>query len=402
MQSSRTYDIVLFGATGFTGALTAQYLASTAGELRWALAGRNREKLEAVRNRLSYGGAERPDIVAADVTDRASLDALAQSARVVITTVGPYIRYGEPLVAACAQAGTDYVDLTGEPQFVEQMTSRYHAQAVATGAKIVNACGFDSIPHDLGVLFTIAALEKRLPGGSLAKTPVTIEGFVRMKGGMSGGTWQSMLLILSELPVFSSKFESTMPGRQVKQLSNRIGYRSELGFWAVPAPTIDPEVVCRSATLLERYGSDFRYGHYIGLRHLPQVAGFVAGAGALFAASKSRLARDWLVKLRPSGAGPSDAERRRSFFRVVFLGRAGDQRVRCEVRGGDPGYGETAKMLAESALCLALDRARLPEQCGVIPSAAAFGDVLIERLSRAGIAFEEQALPSEDGDAAYA
>jgi short subunit dehydrogenase-like uncharacterized protein len=161
-------------------------------------------------------------------------------------------------------------------------------------------------------------------------------------------------------------------------------------------PSIDPEIVCRSARLLPRSGREFRYGHYLGIKRLPQVTALVGGMGVLLALSKSSTARDLLGKLRPAGSGPSAEERARSFFRVVFLGQAGDARVRCEVRGGDPGYGETAKILAESALCLALDRARLPPHTGVITSAAAFGDVLIERLARAGILFEEERYPARE------
>ena len=395
MQAAHAFDIVLFGATGFTGQLTAQYLADAAPELRWALAGRNREKLAAVRDRLHYRGAARPELITADAADVTAVAALAASTRVVITTVGPYMRYGEPLLAACAKAGTDYVDLTGEPQFVERMASRYHAMAVSSGAKIVNACGFDSLPHDLGVLFTVRALEQRVPQRSLAQTPVSIEGFARMTGQISGGTWQSMLLIMSEYSPFASKPAVSLPGRRVQQMAGRVRFRSDLGFWAVPAPTIDPEIVCRSAELLERYGVDFRYGHYIGLKHWPQVAGLLAATGTLFGLSKSRNLREWLGKLRPSGEGPTEEQRKQGRFRVIFRGSAGDQRVHCEVRGGDPGYGETAKMLAESALCLVQDRARLPAQCGVVPSAAAFGEVLIERLSRAGIVFEDLTKPAE-------
>jgi len=390
MSGSRKFDITLFGATGFTGGLVAEYLAGAAGKgggLRWALAGRNRQKLEAVRERLRLPTTTQPEIVVVDANDRAAVAELAANTRVVITTVGPYIRYGEPLVAACAKAGTDYVDLTGEPRFVREMIERYHAQAVASGAKIVNACGFDSIPHDLGVLFTIRALERRMPLATLAHTPVQIEGIVRGKGSISGGTWQSALLSMSE-PLTRAP-EPSLPGRRIRQRSGRFAFRPELGVWSMPLPTIDPEIVCRSAQLLEAYGPDFAYAHYMGFKRLPQMIGMTAGFASVIGLSKLRLTREWLAKLRPSGAGPSAEERAKGYFRVTFLGRAGEQRVRCEVRGGDPGYGETAKMLAESALCLAEDRERLPAQAGVITSAAAFGEVLIERLSRAGIVFEE-------------
>src|SRR5436305_11593814 len=179
-KSDRQHDVVLFGATGFTGGLTAEYLAAHAGqETRWALAGRNRQKLEDVRRRLGEQHAELP-LLEADVSDPSSIRELAESTQVVISTVGPYINYGEPLVAACAAAGTSYVDLTGEPEFVDLMWLRYHQDAERTGARLVHSCGLDSIPYDLGALFAV----QHLPEG----VPIRLEGFVRMSGTFSGGT----------------------------------------------------------------------------------------------------------------------------------------------------------------------------------------------------------------------
>src|SRR5690348_16300 len=175
----RTYDVVVFGATGFTGALTAQYLARNAPpETRIALAGRNREKLQSVQRDL---GRELP-LLSADIGDAGSMREMAESAKVVITTVGPYINYGEPVVAACAAAGTDYVDLTGEPEFVDRMWLKYHSVAAETGARLVHSCGFDSIPYDLGVQFTV----QQLPEG----VPISIDGFMRVNASISGGTYQ--------------------------------------------------------------------------------------------------------------------------------------------------------------------------------------------------------------------
>src|SRR5690348_1019665 len=185
MTGTRTYDIVLFGATGFTGELTAQYLARTApAGTRWALAGRNPAKLAAVRDRLAELNPACKDLplLHADVSDPGSLAEVARSARVVITTVGPYVEYGEPLVAACAEHGTDYVDLSGEPEFVDNMYVRHDERARETGARIVHCCGFDSIPHDLGAYFTV----QQLPEG----VPLRVEGFVRIDARFSGGTMQ--------------------------------------------------------------------------------------------------------------------------------------------------------------------------------------------------------------------
>ena len=394
-MDERAFDLVVYGATGFTGGLVAEYLAQVAGRqpLRWALAGRSRDKLEAVRAKLVLpAGARAPELVLADASDEAAVGAMVRSTRVVITTVGPYGRYGEPLVRACAELGSDYVDLTGEPEFVDLCRERYHAVAQRNHAKIVNACGFDSIPHDLGAYYALQALRARMSEVERETAAVTIEAFVRSNGTFSGGTLHSALEIMSNVPARARK-RRALPApsgpRKAVQLPNTIAYRKEVGLWAVPMPTIDPEVVVRSAELLPEYGPDFRYGHYLGVKHALQVGGLVAGVGVVFGLAQLAPARALLRKLKDPGEGPDAETRAKSYFRVLFLARGAGHEVRCDVRGGDPGYTETSKMMAESALCLAFDRARLPRHYGVVPSAAALGNPLIERLQAAGIAFRE-------------
>ncbi len=384
-MADRAYDIVVFGATGFTGALTAEYLARNApAGTRWALAGRNQGKLEDVRRRLGAGAAEVP-LLRADVTDTESLRSVAEAARVVISTVGPYIRYGEAVVAACARAGTDYVDLTGEPEFVDRMWLGYHEQAVASGARIVHSCGFDSIPYDLGVQFTV----EQLPEG----VPISVEGFMRTKASISGGTYQSTIEILSRLRSGAKvgrerrAREGKPDGRQVKGVSGKPHPDEFAGGWVVPFPTIDPQTVLRSASALDRYGPDFSYSHYAVVGPLPMMVGLGFAAGITVALAQIPPTRDLLLKLMSSGDGPSEEKRAKSWFSVRFAARAGDGRtVRTEVSGGDPGYGETSKMLAESAMCLAFDE--LPARSGQITPAVAMGDALRRRLQAAGIKFE--------------
>ena len=383
-MASRPYDIVVFGATGFTGALTAEYLAAHAPpETRWALAGRNLSKLEQVRSRLGAGSAELP-LLRADVTDGASVRAVAEASRVVITTVGPYIRYGEPLVAACAAAGTDYVDLTGEPEFVDRMWLGYHEQASRSGARIVHSCGFDSIPYDLGALFTV----EQLPEG----VPIALEGFVRVGGTFSGGTYQSTIEILSRLRQSASvsrerrRREVRPSDRRVRGVSGAPHHDEFGGGWVVPIPTIDPQTVLRSARALERYGPDFAYSHYLAVKRLPVLVGLAGGAAGLIALAQLPPTRNALLKLKSSGEGPSPEQRAKSWFRVRFRARVDGRMVQTQVSGGDPGYGETSKMLSESALCLAFDE--LPERAGQLTPAVAMGDALLRRLQQAGIAFE--------------
>jgi short subunit dehydrogenase-like uncharacterized protein len=386
MAAARSYDIVVFGATGYTGGLTAEYLARQApAGTRWALAGRNRDKLEAVRARLAAisPACATLDLLPADANDAASLQKVAASTRVIITTVGPYILHGEPLVAACAAAGTDYVDLTGEPEFVDLMWLRYHEQAVTSGARLVHCCGFDSIPHDLGAYFTVQQLPEN--------APIKLEGFVRAGGTFSAGTYHSAINAFHRARLYAKTRkerqarEARPAQRQVGAVKAGVRHDKELGTWVVPFPTIDPQVVRRSAAALDRYGPDFRYGHYVQIKKLAGVAGLIGGAGALFTLAQSRLGRDWLLSKKSSGEGPTPEQRAKAWFKVSFRGQGGGKRVRTEVSGGDPGYGETSKMLAESALCLAFDT--LPKRCGQLTPAVAMGNALIERLQKNGIKF---------------
>ncbi len=378
-MAEREHDVVVFGATGFTGGLTAEYLAAAAGTSRWAIAGRSRDKLERVRERL---GGDVPLIVA-DISDPASMRAMAESTRVVITTVGPYIHYGEPVVAACAAAGTHYVDLTGEPEFVDLMWLRHHAQAERTGAKLVHSCGFDSIPYDLGAFYTVGVLPKEVP--------IKLEGFVRAGGTFSGGTLHSAVHIMARLRQGRQvagrrkQLESRPDGRSVKGVTAPPHHDSVAGGWVVPAPTIDPVTVLRSARALDRYGPQFSYAHYIVAKRLPVAAGLVAGVAGVVALAQLPPTRQLLLKLKDPGDGPTEQEREHAWFTVRFRGQGGGRRVITEVSGGDPGYGETSKMLAESALCLAHDD--LSDQGGQLTPAAAMGQALIDRLVAAGIGF---------------
>ncbi|MFI0794941.1 saccharopine dehydrogenase family protein [Micromonospora rubida] len=387
MREDRPYDVVLFGATGFTGGLTAEYLARHAPDgLRWALAGRNPAKLAAVRDRLAGidpALAGLP-LLTADVTDPESLHRVAGSARVVASTVGPYVHHGEPLVAACAAAGTDYLDITGEPEFVDRMYVRHHAEAVRTGARLVHACGFDSVPHDLGVWFTV----KQLP----ADAPITVDGFVRAGGRFSAGTYHSALTAFSRTAEAGRAarerraVEPRPEGRRVRAVPGKVGRSKELGTWAVPLPTIDPQVVRRSAAARPEYGPDFRYRHFAAVKRLPTIVLAAAGLGGLVGLVKLPPTRRWLLGRLASGQGPSPQQRAKSWFRVRFLGSGGGRRVLTEVSGGDPGYDETAKMLGESALCLALDEG-LPATSGQVTPVTAMGDALLDRLVRAGMTF---------------
>jgi saccharopine dehydrogenase (NAD+, L-glutamate forming) len=303
---------------------------------------------------------------------------------VVITTVGPYLTYVEPLVAACAAAGTDYVDLTGEPEFVDRMYVAHHAAAVASGARIVHACGFDSIPHDLGAYHAV----QQLPDD----VPITLRGVVRSRGTFSGGTFHSAMTQMSrsrQMKQASSArrtAEGRPEGRSSRAVAGKPHRDPDLGRWLVPLPTIDPIVVARSGAALTSYGPDFRYSHYAGTKTLRYAVGGAVGVGALGLAAQVKPVRSSLLKHIKQGDGPDAARRAKSWFRVDFVGEGGGRSVHTRVSGGDPGYDETAKMLAESALSLAFDDN--PPTAGQVTTAQAMGDHLIARLQTAGISFE--------------
>jgi short subunit dehydrogenase-like uncharacterized protein len=383
-SADRAYDVVVLGATGFTGGLTAAELAARApAGLRWAIAGRNERRLADLRTRIvgAHPTAPAPETVVADVTDAPALRALAESTRVLATTVGPYVLHGAGVVAACAAAGTDYLDLTGEPEFVDRTYVEHHAEAVRTGARLVHACGFDSIPHDLGAQFTV----EQLPEG----VPLKVRGYVRARGQFSGGTFHSAMTAFSRP---RQNLGAARARRSAEPRTNGRRIRVEQGTphraldaWAVPLPTIDPQIVGRSARALERYGPEFSYGHYAAVKHLPVALGGAAGVTMLFGAAQIPPLRKALLSRISPGDGPSDEQMAKGWFSVRFTGEGGGRSVSCEVAGGDPGYAETSRMLAEAALCLAFDD--LPDVAGQVTTAQALGPALRARLERSGIAF---------------
>lgn len=383
-MSERQYDIVVFGATGFTGGLTAEYLAAHVPDgCRWALAGRSTTKLEAVRERLTGINPACADLalLQADVTDAETLRTVAESARVVITTVGPYLQYGEPLVAACAAAGTDYVDLTGEPEFVDRMYLAHHETAARTGARLVHACGLDSIPYDLGTYFTVG----QLPDDG----PITVGAQIRASAEFSGGTFASALTAFSrprQMAAVAKRRRAADPrpaDRKIRTSAGPPTRDADTGRWLVPMATLDPQIVARSAAALPRYGTSFTYRQTAAMKRLTTLAATGAGLGVLAVAAQIPPVRNAMGKIRKPGDGPSAQRRARSWFQVRFTGETAGQRVVTEFAGGDPGYDETAKMLSESAMCLAFDD--LPDTAGQVTTAVAMGDSLVARLQNAGL-----------------
>ena len=406
MSTDRDLDVVVFGATGFVGRLTAAYLAGgAAGETRVGLAGRSRERLEELRGSLGPAAADWP-LLAVDSSDEAAMKELAAAARVVATTVGPYRKYGLGLVEACAQAGTDYADLTGEPLFMRETIDRFHDVAARSGARIVHTCGFDSIPSDLGV-FLLHQRAQADGAGELEDTTFAVRA---AKGGFSGGTVDSLVGQLDEIkaqprlakvvmdPYALSPDRSREPDLGDERDLHGVRHDEDLGMWQAPfvMASINTRVVRRSNALQDHaYGRRLRYREVMGFPDsLPGRAtalAVAAGAGAVVGGLSFGPTRAVLERFLPSaGEGPSEKTQRTGFFRIdvhtqTSTGRRYVSRIAAP---GDPGYAATAVMQGQSALCLANDRERLPARAGVLTPTTAMGDALVERLRAAGHTYE--------------
>ena len=393
MNSSSKYDIVVYGATGFTGQLVAEYLAAhyrDDKQLKWAMAGRSLDKLKAVREAI--GASADTPLIAADSGDVASLKAMIAQTRLVISTVGPYQLYGAELLAACAASGTDYVDLCGEPVWMRQMIDAHQADAQQSGARIVFSCGFDSLPFELGVFFCQEEAKKVF--GAPAHR---VKGRVRaMKGTFSGGTYASIKATfaaaakdLSLVAMLKNPFVLTPGFEGPKQPpGNKPAFDEELNSWTAPfvMSTINTRSIHRSNMLMGfPYGRDFVYDEMVLTGAGEQGA---ANAKLVMAANNKMAASDG----PKPGEGPSKEERENGSYDLLFVALAPDGRqVHAAVRGDrDPGYGSTSKMIAECAICLLRDAPEVP--AGIWTPGAAMGDRLIKRLvTHAGMTFTVEA-----------
>jgi short subunit dehydrogenase-like uncharacterized protein len=408
MPEDRPLDLALFGATGFTGKLVARYLAEHAPEgTRIGLAGRSEEKLRSVRADLPKAAADWPLIVA-EKSDPESLKTLAEGTRAVVTTVGPYAQGGLALVEACARAGTHYADLAGEVLFMRDSIDRYDSVAKESGARIVHASGFDSIPSDLGVL----VLRDKVAADGAGELEDTTLMVVAARGSISGGTIQSLLGELDEAkadrdkarlsadPYALSPDRSSEPDLGDERDLRTMKRDSELGAWIAPfmMAGINTRVVRRSNALQDwAYGRRFRYREVMGFRSGPaapaMAAGVTAGLGGLLAGLSFGPSRSVLTKVLPAaGEGPSEKTRERGFYKIEIHTRTSTgARYVCRVTGqGDPGYKATSGLIGESGLCLALDGERLPDRAGVLTPATAMGVPLVERLRAAGFTFDAE------------
>ncbi|AWL11560.1 Trans-acting enoyl reductase [Saliniradius amylolyticus] len=394
---TESFDIVLFGATSFVGKITARYMAEhyPSADIKWAIAGRSERKLHALKAELPQGNE--PEVIIADATDGSALDRLCQQTKVIVSTVGPYAIYGEALVKACVDNGTDYCDLTGEVQFVHKMLKQYEAKARASGARIVHCCGFDSIPSDLGCYF-LQQQAKEKYGQPCQRVAMRV---ARIKGNFSGGTFASMMNVFKDMgkdpslkKVLSDPYSLCPPdfNDKARQKSVKKYFWDKLSdSWAAPfiMAGVNTRIVLRSAALApELYGSEFQYHEAMltgsGAKGKKRASRITMGLGALMLSASVAPLR-WILErwiLPKPGTGPSPKEQQEGYFRIHLYGRtSSDQELKVEVTGDrDPGYGATAKMLSEAARCVLKDCPKEKQEGGFWTPATLMGEPLIKRL----------------------
>ena len=408
-MADRAYDVILYGATGFVGQQTVRYFAnrhSEAEPVRWAIAGRNQQKLEALRSRLGNSANSSLEILVADSQDQAAVDRMVAQTRVLLNTAGPFALYGTPIVDACTRSRTHYVDITGETPWVRQLIDRYHEQAAQAGTCIVPFCGFDSVPSDLGTYLIVRFLQQERGLDCRA-----VKAYFQAFGGFNGGTLASALNLYEtgQWSAVSNPFLLNPPDSYSQaEIQQNLDpqqpqYDRDIKTWVAPffMGAINTRVVRRSQALCEQwhasYGSNFAYQEYLKFDE-PFAWLQAAGVSSVMGAFGAALAQPWLRPALKSwlpqpGSGPSEQTRNEGWFRCELLGEASDG---SQVRGliedrGDPGNRATVKFLCEAALALALQEAELPggqSRGGILTPATAFGEVLAERLRKAGMIFE--------------
>ncbi|KAL0483726.1 saccharopine dehydrogenase-like oxidoreductase [Acrasis kona] len=395
---TREFDLVIFGATGFTGRLMVEYLAKqTNNKCKWAVAGRDSARLT---NILKKNNAEgRASVITASVDNQQSINSMCSRTRAVLNAVGPFLKYGEPVVKGCVNEKCHYLDITGEPAFINLMIEKYHEQAKKNNVKIVHCVGLDSVPADLGAQFVLEQL-KVAEGTSLKDSSVHVESFIEAYGQMSFGTFSTIVTSLNNVSIFDKKEKSSTPKstKSKKVTSRGIGYEPFVQSYVVPFSSSDPTIVKRSA-LLEKYHADgqvpFTYGHYLQVKKWYNLLLIVLFGLTIFVVTRfpygAALLMYLFTKLKGESLGGEEASKDGYFlmpFRGTLQTSEGSKVVACSVGAkGDPGYGETSKWAVEAALCLLFD-VDDNKNGGVITPASSMGKHLRARLEKIGMHFE--------------
>jgi short subunit dehydrogenase-like uncharacterized protein len=377
---NRTFDIILFGATGFTGQIIARYLAQHAPKenLTWAIAGRDKEKLV----KLSEGlHSSQPAIMIADVNDVDSLMQMTSKCQILMNAAGPFSRYGKGVVYACIENSTHYLDITGEPSFIADIYNNYFERAVDKKSCVVNCCGFDSIPADYAAFLTA----KKLP----LNEPKTLKAYLRTNATFSGGTLTTAIEALYLETQKKSIKTKIKRHPDAPKIPIKIHYNTDVNGWGIPMPVVDPHIVKRSAYRLpNQYGEAVSYAQFFVRSSLFKVFKTVMPIALASVLVRFKGFRDKMFNKFKPGSGPSDERRAKSKFEVVCYGSSTTSKAISKISGADPGYDETAKMFCESAFTLADHIKNQSIKYGVLTPVEAFGIPMVDRLIKAGIHIE--------------
>ncbi len=367
----KKYDIIIWGATGFTGKLICNYLANhnDINNIKWAIAGRDKNRLSQIakKHSISY--------YIANSFDSKSLDKLSEDSQLIITTVGPYSIYGEKLIASCIKNNTHYLDLTGEPNFVKRISSKYKNAAQNSKAIIMHSCGFESVPSDLGAYLTV----KQLNGQN-----VDLTYYLKTKGRISGGTWASFLNSIS-LGLGEAKLATNKGTTNNTKKQKKIFYSHRFKKWAMIFPVIDKYLVMKSSRNMQEYGEHFNFNLYTLQKSLFSIILIILGIASLSFLSKVKFVKNFLLSRIPSGTGPSKEQRKKHWFEVNIIGKTESKEAQTIISGGDPGYEETAKFISETALCIIMQKDQLLKNKGILTLVECTGDLMRTRLENAGI-----------------
>lgn len=377
---NKSFDIILFGATGFTGQLVAKYLSEHAGkeQIKWAIAGRDQEKLLKVLESLE---GNRPEVITADIQDGLSLREMTAQTAVLMNAVGPFNWYGRNVVKACIETHTHYLDITGEPSFIADIYNNYFQNAEENQSCVVNCCGFDSIPADYAAWLTA----KKLPKDE----PKALKGYIRTNASFSGGTLTTAIEAL-HMEVQKKSIKTKLKRHpDAPRIPLKIHYSNEMKGWAIPMPVVDPHIVKRSAFRMpEEYGEAVSYAQFFVRSSFGKVVKTVLPIALAMFLVRFKMFRERLFKKFKPGTGPSESKRKRSKFEAVCYGKSTSAEAFTKISGGDPGYNETAKMFSQAAFTL-LDKIKNHTvKYGVLTPVEAFGMELVHRLRREGITIE--------------
>tara|TARA_A100001015_G_C15044806_1_gene742759 strand:- start:7214 stop:8338 length:1125 start_codon:yes stop_codon:yes gene_type:complete len=367
----KKYDIVVHGASGFTGKLICEYLYinNDKENIKWCISGRNEDKLSTIAKKYNI------DYLVADAYDKQKLDFITNQAKLIISVVGPYSIYGKDLVQSCIDNSCHYLDLTGEPEFVNYIENKYSELALSNNIIIINCCGFESIPPDIGVFYTLKYLKEE---------NAVINSYLTTKGQISGGTWASFL------NSFSSNKSIIKKSSGIKRKTKKIFFNKYLKKWALIFPVIDKYIVKKSSKNLNGYGKKFSFNEYILLNNRIQIFTLITSLFLIGLLCKIKFIRKILMNIIPSGSGPDKAQRENHWFNIKLFAKSENKSIITTIKGGDPGYGETAKFISEMGLCIINDYENLNLKKGVITPAMCAGDLMINRLQKSGITFKHE------------